>query len=107
MTRQRMRARLKRNALEKAILRRNLTKTAFARLAGLHRTHLEDLLAGRTSPGPRTRQRLLDVLGGTFDDFFEIVSGSGKERGPPTVPFRRSPAAPDRRYGPRIERRSE
>ncbi len=31
------RAHLKRETLEKALLRRNLTKTAFARLAGLHR----------------------------------------------------------------------
>ncbi len=73
-----MRVRLKRAAVEAALLRRNWTKTALARLAGLHRTHLSDLLAGRTSPGPRTRQRLLEILGGEFDDFFEIVRGRGQ-----------------------------
>ncbi len=67
------RVRFKRAAVEAAIVRRNLTKSALAHLAGLHRTHLSDLLAGRTNPGPRTRQRLLDALGGTFDDFFEII----------------------------------
>lgn len=65
--------RLKAAELETALARRNLTKTAFAHLAGLHRTHLSDLLAGRVSPGPRTRQRLLDVLGGDFDEIFEII----------------------------------
>lgn len=70
-----MRVRLKRAAVEAALVRRNWTKTALARLAGLHRTHLSDLLSGRTSPGPRTRQRLLEILGGEFDDYFEIVRG--------------------------------
>ncbi len=73
-----MRVRLKRRAIEVIILRRNLTKTALARLAGLHRTHLSDLLAGRTAPGPRTRRRLLDVLGAEFDDYFEIVQDRGR-----------------------------
>jgi transcriptional regulator with XRE-family HTH domain len=68
-----MRVRLKRAALEAVIARRNLTKTALAKRMGMHRTHLSDLLAGRTHPGPKTWQRLLDALGGSFDEFFEIV----------------------------------
>ncbi len=72
-----MRVRLKARALEEALARRNLTKTALARLAGLHRTHLSDLLAGRTSPGPRTRQRLQDALGVLWAELFEI---QGEER---------------------------
>lgn len=67
------RVRVKRAAVEAALARHNLTKTALADLAGFHRTHLSDLLAGRASPGPRTRQRLLGVLGGEFDAYFEIV----------------------------------
>lgn len=67
------RVRLKAEAVEAALARRNITKTALAQAAGLHRTHLSDLLAGRASPGPRTRQRLLDVLCGAWDEFFEIV----------------------------------
>ncbi len=66
-----MRVRLKAKAVEAILVRRNMTKTALARTAGLHRTHLADLLTGRTSPGPRTRQRLLDALGGDWDDLFE------------------------------------
>ncbi len=66
-----MRVRLKAEAVEAILARRNMTKTALARAAGLHRTHLSDLLTGRTSPGPRTRQRLLDALGGEWDDLFE------------------------------------
>jgi len=73
-----MQVRLKREVVEMAILRRNLTKTALARLAGLHRTHLSDLLAGRTAPGPQTRQRILDVLGGVFDDYFEVMRVRGR-----------------------------
>lgn len=79
--------RLKAAALEAALARRNLTKIAFARFVGLHRTHLSDLLAGRTNPGPRTRQRLLDALGGEFDDLFEIPSEAhsySTTRGPPS-----------------------
>lgn len=75
-----MRVRLRRAALEAAIARRNLTKTALARRMGMHRTHLSDLLAGRTHPGPKTRQRLLDALGGTFDEFFEIVDPARRRR---------------------------
>jgi transcriptional regulator with XRE-family HTH domain len=68
-----MRVRLKRDAVEAALVRRNWTKTTLARLAGLHRTHLSDLLAGRANAGPQTRQRLLEILGGDFDDYFEII----------------------------------
>jgi transcriptional regulator with XRE-family HTH domain len=75
-----MRVRLRQAALEAAIARRNLTKTALAQQMGLHRTHLSDLLAGRTHPGPKTRQRLLDALGGTFDEFFEIVEAGRRRR---------------------------
>lgn len=67
------RVRIRRAAVEEVLARRNLTKTAFARLVGLHRTHLSDLLAGRVQPGPRTRKRLLDALGSEFDAYFEIV----------------------------------
>lgn len=74
-----MRVRLRHAALEAAIARRNLTKTALAHKVGMHRTHLSDILAGRTHPGPKTRQRLLDALGGSFDEFFEIVE-PGKRR---------------------------
>lgn len=72
-----MRVRLKRAAIEAALMRRNWTKTSLAHLAGLHRTHLSDLLSGRTNPGPRTRQRILEILGGEFEDFFEIVRDRG------------------------------
>ncbi len=68
-----VRVRLKAAALEAELARRNLTKTAFARLAGLHRTHLSDMLPGRTRPGPRTRERLLQALEGRFDEFFKIT----------------------------------
>lgn len=75
-----MRVRLRQGALEAAIARRNLTKSALAQKMGMHRTHLSDILAGRTHPGPKTRQRLLDALGGTFDEFFEIVDGTKRRR---------------------------
>lgn len=73
-----MRVYLKAPAVESALARRNLTKTAFARLCGLNRTHLSDLLAGRTRPGPQTRRRLLEVLSGEFDDYFETDEGEAQ-----------------------------
>jgi transcriptional regulator with XRE-family HTH domain len=75
-----MRVRLRQAALEAAIARRNLTKSALAQKMGMHRTHLSDLLSGRTHPGPKTRQRLLDTLDGTFDEFFEIVDADRRRR---------------------------
>ena len=75
-----MRIRAKRAALEAAIARRGLMKSALARAVGLHRTHLSDVLAGRVSPGPKMRQRLLAALGGTFDDFFEMVEPVRRRR---------------------------
>ncbi len=75
-----MKVRVRRAALEAAIVRHNLTKTALAREMRMHRTHLSDLLAGRTHPGPRTRRRLLDALDGTFDEFFEIVDAEARRR---------------------------
>ena len=75
-----MRVRLRQAALEAAIARRNLTKSALAQKMGMHRTHLSDLLSGRTHPGPKTRQRVLDALGGTFDEFFEIVDADRRRR---------------------------
>lgn len=68
-----MRFRAKRAAIEAAMARRNLTKTALAREIGYTRTHLSDVLAGRVSPGPKMQRRLLDAVGGTFDELFEIV----------------------------------
>lgn len=68
-----MKVRLKRSAVEAVLMRRNWTKTMLALKAGMHRTHLSDLLGSRANPGPRTRHRLLEILGGGFDDYFEIV----------------------------------
>jgi len=82
MPRPGLRVRIKAAAIEEALARRNWTKTQLAGAAGLHRTHLSDLLAGRTSPGPRTRRRLLRVLGGEFDDFFVLERKQRMDREP-------------------------
>ena len=66
--------RLKRSTVELKLARHNWTRTHLARLLGVHRSYLSDLLAGRKYAGPTTRQRLLEILGATFDDFFEIIS---------------------------------
>ncbi len=78
MRRPRLRVRIKAAAIEEALARRNWTKTQLAGAAGLHRTHLSDLLAGRVSPSPRTRQRLLEALGGEFDDLFVFDHEKGR-----------------------------
>jgi transcriptional regulator with XRE-family HTH domain len=64
---------LKTEAVERAIAALNMSKSEFARRAGLHRTHLSDLLSGRCRPGPQTRERIMAVLGGAFGDWFEII----------------------------------
>lgn len=71
---------MRRAAVEAALTRRNLTKSALAREMGYTRTHVTDLLAGRVSPGPKMQQRLLDVLGGKFDEFFELVEPGRRRR---------------------------
>ena len=68
-----VRIRLRRAAVESHLARRNWTKSQLADLAGIHRSHLSDLLAGRKSAGPHVRQRLLETLGASFDELFEIV----------------------------------
>ena len=68
-----VRVRLRRSAVEMQLTRRNWTRAQFARLVGVHRSYLSDLLAGRKYVGPALRQRLLETLSATFDDLFEII----------------------------------
>lgn len=86
-----VRVRLRRNALEAQLVRRNWTRAHLAHLVGIHRSYLSDVLAGRRYVGPTLRQRLLETLGATFDDFFEIIA------------VRRSPPS-DRKKRPSRER---
>jgi transcriptional regulator with XRE-family HTH domain len=75
-----MTVRVRQAALEAALARRNLTKTALAREMGYTRTHVLDVLAGRVSPGPKMQRRILDVLGGSFAEFFEVINGGRRRR---------------------------
>jgi len=69
--------------VESHLARRNLTKSQLADLAGIHRSHLSDLLAGRKFAGPLVRQRLLKTLGTSFEELFEIVVAAYGVRGLP------------------------
>jgi transcriptional regulator with XRE-family HTH domain len=74
------RVRLKRSTIDVKLARYNWTRTHLARLLGVHRSYLSDLLAGRKYVGPTRRQRLLEILGATFDDLFEIIPASTSPR---------------------------
>jgi transcriptional regulator with XRE-family HTH domain len=74
------RVRLRRRPIDVKLARHNWTRTHLARLLGVHRSYLSDLLAGRKYVGPTIRQRLLEVLGATFDDLFEIIPASTSPR---------------------------
>ena len=68
-----LRTKLNRRAFEIAITKRNISQNHAAQKIGVSKTHLSQLVTGKKSPSPATRQRILDYFqGSTFDDFFVI-----------------------------------
>jgi len=53
--------------------RRGLTQEALAELAGLERTYLTDLEAGRRNPSVKTLDRLARALGVKVHTLFELA----------------------------------
>jgi transcriptional regulator with XRE-family HTH domain len=64
---------LNRQALEKELTRRNLSRKVFAAEIGMSRSHLARVVWGKTEPSCALRQRLLEYFKDcTFDDLFTI-----------------------------------
>ncbi len=63
---------LNRQALELFLIKRNMSQNMLAMRAGISSGYMSQVMRGARRPSPRLRQRLLDVLGLSFDDLFLI-----------------------------------
>jgi predicted permease len=71
-----VRVRLKRERLLDLIARSGLTQNHWAIKLGLSRGHWSGVVNGKHPyPSARTRERLLEAFGVSFDELFEVVSG--------------------------------
>lgn len=71
-----MRIRLKVSALQELLTRSPLSQNHWAIKLGLSKGHLSDLIAGKHQyPSGRTRERMLEVFGVTFEALFEVEPG--------------------------------
>ena len=60
-------------ALRERQARLSLSQNGLARRLGVTSGHLSLILSGRRRPSPELRERMLSVLGATFDDLFYVV----------------------------------
>jgi len=67
-----IRVRVRARVVELALVERNITRREFARLIGIHPSHLSAVLCGRHPPGPKVRRLLQAALRKTFGEVFEI-----------------------------------
>ncbi|HSR69886.1 MAG TPA: ADOP family duplicated permease [Acidobacteriota bacterium] len=82
-----MRIRLKTDRLQQELSKKKVSLNRWEQMLGLGRGHLSLLLSGkRRYPNPETRHKLLEGLGVSFEDLFEIESKG------PRRPFRRDGA---------------
>lgn len=69
---------LKRDVLEKKLVRQNCSKKELAHQIGVSRSYLSAICSGRIEPSIGMRQRLLAYFeGSTFDDLFTIAENDG------------------------------
>ena len=66
---------LKREALEKNLIRQNCSKKELAYRIGVSRSYLSAICTGRIKPSPGMRQRFLEYFNCSFDDLFLIQDG--------------------------------
>jgi transcriptional regulator with XRE-family HTH domain len=65
---------IKRDNVEKALMRKNYTRKFLADKLGVSRNYLSSVFTGKREPSPMIRQRLMDLLKGyKFDDLFVIT----------------------------------
>lgn len=70
-----MRVRLKQGRLQEILARSSLSQNAWAMRVGVSRGHWSDIVNGKhPHPSAKTRQQMLDTLGVSFDELFEIES---------------------------------
>lgn len=68
-----MRVRLKHRRLARELKKGKLSQNAWARRIGVSRGYLSNLVSGRRPyPGRKTREKLIEALGVSFDDLFEM-----------------------------------
>ena len=68
-----MRVRLKLDRLHDLIARGNLSQNHWAIKIGMSRGHWSEIVNGKhIHPSPKTRERMVEVFGVSFDDLFEI-----------------------------------
>ena len=71
-----MRVRLRLDALQHLLARSAISQNHWAIRLGLSKGHLSNLLAGKhLYPSGRTRERMLEVLGVSFEELFEVEPG--------------------------------
>jgi len=63
---------LKREVLEKNLIRQNCSKKELAYRIGVSRSYLSAICTGRTKPSPGIRQRFIEYFKCSFDDLFLI-----------------------------------
>lgn len=67
-----LRVELKREVLEKNLIRQNCSKKELAHRVGVSRSYLSAICTGRIEPSPAMRQRFLEYFKCSFDDLFLI-----------------------------------
>jgi transcriptional regulator with XRE-family HTH domain len=67
-----LRVELKREVLEKNLIRQNCSKKELAHRVGVSRSYLSAICSGRIEPSPGMRQRFLEYFKCSFDDLFLI-----------------------------------
>ncbi len=76
-----VRVELKRDVLEKKLVRQNCSKKELAHQIGVSRSYLSAVCSGRKEPSIGMRQRLLAFFKGcTFDDLFRIDENDGTNK---------------------------
>ena len=71
-----MRVRLKQQKLRDLVAQSTLSQNHWAIKLGISRGHWSEIVNGKHPyPSPKTRERLLDVFGVSFDELFEIEPG--------------------------------
>lgn len=85
MRRQQQRVLVRTLELEAEIKRRNWLKKEFARLCGMEPSMLSDYLRHRNAPTPEMREKMMRVLGMSWDALFFLETISTREKKMPNV----------------------
>ena len=78
-----MRVRLKLDRLHDLMARSNLSQNHWAIKIGMSRGHWSEIVNGKhVHPSPKTRERMMEVFGASFDDLFEIEPDAASRSDP-------------------------